>query len=229
MTRRPPPFHSWPGGRLRQVEWTSTIDAPELAWSGVLDGVFDFASWPWAGLAERELDLCRRGCSLDAVRPVRGLLCVESATSIAVEFVFETVASVYPQHLGHRWREVFWLESTPCPFGGRRWWFRCWLCDRRCARLYRAHSLWECRTCQRLTYRSRQDRSWGHRHGGSRARFTHLLDMDERRYHHLNRQALRRRLSRWRKSVRGRSDCRSAWPVQTTCSPELSSEGDGTS
>ncbi len=29
-----------------------------------------------------------------------------------------------------------WLDSTPCTYGGSRWWWRCPNCSRRCARLF---------------------------------------------------------------------------------------------
>lgn len=60
MTARPPPFTSWPTGKLRPVEQTPSIDASELAWFGVLDGRLDFAAPPWTHWIEREIDLWER-------------------------------------------------------------------------------------------------------------------------------------------------------------------------
>jgi hypothetical protein len=55
------------------------------------------------------------------------------------------------------------LESTPCNFGGRRWWFRCpaviegQRCQRRCRILNRPYgSYFACGECHQLTYRSRR-------------------------------------------------------------------------
>lgn len=56
------------------------------------------------------------------------------------------------------------LETTPCNFGGERWWFRCPLvksgtpCERRCFKLYcpPGGDYFGCRECYDLTYRSAQ-------------------------------------------------------------------------
>lgn len=95
------------------------------------------------------------------------------------------------------------------------------MCERRCARLYRRHGLWwDCRTCARLTYRSRQDRGWWHRHGHGRGRISHLFDMDEREGGLCGRRTFRRGLSRWRKRVRNDEDS-TKWPVQVTGTPTV--------
>jgi hypothetical protein len=53
------------------------------------------------------------------------------------------------------------LDSTPCYYGGKRWWFICpnTKCHRRCRVLYMApgSDYFLCRTCQNLTYRSQQE------------------------------------------------------------------------
>jgi len=56
------------------------------------------------------------------------------------------------------------LETTPCNFGGERWWFRCPLsvngnpCGRRCFKLYLppGANYYGCRECYDLTYESAQ-------------------------------------------------------------------------
>jgi len=56
------------------------------------------------------------------------------------------------------------LETTPCNFGGERWWFRCPLvkngnpCGRRCFKLYEppGADYFGCRECYDLTYESAQ-------------------------------------------------------------------------
>lgn len=57
------------------------------------------------------------------------------------------------------------LETTPCNFGGERWWFRCPLvrsgvpCKRRCFKLYcpPGGDYYGCRECYDLSYRSAQE------------------------------------------------------------------------
>jgi hypothetical protein len=56
------------------------------------------------------------------------------------------------------------VESTPCHYGGKRWWFVCPLvvddckCQRRCRIMYLppGAEYFGCRECHRLTYESRQ-------------------------------------------------------------------------
>ena len=51
------------------------------------------------------------------------------------------------------------LSSTPLHFGGKRWWFHCPHCNRRCANLSYAKMArkFYCRVCLDLTYRSCQE------------------------------------------------------------------------
>ena len=53
------------------------------------------------------------------------------------------------------------LDTTPCYFGGKRWWFLCpnTTCGRRCRILYLAPGspYFACRVCHNLTYRSQQE------------------------------------------------------------------------
>ena len=53
------------------------------------------------------------------------------------------------------------LDTTPCHFGGKRWWFICpnTTCGRRCRILYLAPGspYFACRICHNLTYRSQQE------------------------------------------------------------------------
>jgi len=45
------------------------------------------------------------------------------------------------------------LVSTPCNYGGKRWWFVC-CCGTRVAKLYLVTKYFACRDCYNLTYRS---------------------------------------------------------------------------
>jgi hypothetical protein len=49
------------------------------------------------------------------------------------------------------------LDSTPCTYGGRRYWFRCARCYRRVGVLYAPGKYWRCRHCYNITYQSSND------------------------------------------------------------------------
>ncbi len=51
------------------------------------------------------------------------------------------------------------ITTTPCHFGGERWWFCCPSCGRRCRVLYKPPQAlyFSCRLCHRLTYKSQQE------------------------------------------------------------------------
>ena len=50
------------------------------------------------------------------------------------------------------------IESTQCFYGGKRWWFLCPNCERRCRVLYLPpdQTYFSCRICHNLCYRSEQ-------------------------------------------------------------------------
>lgn len=54
------------------------------------------------------------------------------------------------------------LTSTPCFYGGKRWWFLCPLsknniaCNRRVAKLYQGNKYFGCRQCHKLIYYSKR-------------------------------------------------------------------------
>ncbi len=60
------------------------------------------------------------------------------------------------------------LDTTPCYFGGKRWWFICPLvvngssCGRRARTLYKGGDYFGCRVCQRLCYSAQNE---NHRYG----------------------------------------------------------------
>lgn len=69
------------------------------------------------------------------------------------------------------------ISSTPCNYGGRRWWLHCPHCDRRCAVLYFASRGWACRSCNQLHYRSQQATktdNWYYWHQAER--IAHVVD-----------------------------------------------------
>ncbi len=62
----------------------------------------------------------------------------------------------------HRRQDVGLTYTTP-RFGGRRPWFTCPACERRCAALYFLHGEFGCRTCQGLAYRSQRESRRNHK------------------------------------------------------------------
>lgn len=60
-------------------------------------------------------------------------------------------------------RQLLTVESVPCGRGERLWW-RCPLCDGRCARVYFRSDRFACRGCQDLRYKSKSEspetRAW---------------------------------------------------------------------
>ena len=67
------------------------------------------------------------------------------------------VGMSFTQHL-HQLEAKLSLRftTTPCRFGGRRWWFQCLRCGRRVGKLYQPPAAGEfaCRLCYNLTYRA---------------------------------------------------------------------------
>lgn len=49
------------------------------------------------------------------------------------------------------------LISTPCYFGGLRYWFQCPLCSQRSGVIYKNGDYFTCRDCANLTYESRRE------------------------------------------------------------------------
>jgi len=68
-----------------------------------------------------------------------------------------TITNQYGKETEHNYRVT--LDSTPCYFGGRRWWFLCPMnvCRRRVGALYLVREDFRCRHCYNLTYKSCQD------------------------------------------------------------------------
>jgi hypothetical protein len=49
------------------------------------------------------------------------------------------------------------FDSTPCHFGGERYWFLCPCCKKRITTLYRLRNLYRCRHCHDLSFRSQSE------------------------------------------------------------------------
>ena len=74
------------------------------------------------------------------------------------------------------------LESTPCQYGGMRWWFTCPICKQRIGVLYYRRAVlvhsaeWACRHCHDLTYSSAQEAHVLDRGGGPYRAYGYALD-----------------------------------------------------
>jgi hypothetical protein len=53
-------------------------------------------------------------------------------------------------------QQVIKLETTPCHYGGKRYWFLCPHCSKRVAVLYERNKLYRCRHCHNLPYTSQR-------------------------------------------------------------------------
>lgn len=49
------------------------------------------------------------------------------------------------------------ISTTPCNYGGVRYWFNCPNCHKRVAKLYFKQSMFYCRSCHALNYATQQD------------------------------------------------------------------------
>lgn len=49
------------------------------------------------------------------------------------------------------------VTTTDCHYGGVRYWFLCPQCNKRALKLYLKHSMFGCRSCQRLNYATQQN------------------------------------------------------------------------
>ena len=93
-----------------------------------------------------------------------------------------------------RWKtQPVELQTTPCRYGGVRYWFSCPRCDRRCGCLYIAprDSRWACRKCHDLTYKSAQTA-----HEGESSGYLGLVS------HHINQIARIEKLEKQLQNVR---------------------------
>jgi hypothetical protein len=98
------------------------------------------------------------------------------------------------------------IDRTPCRYGGTRPWFRCPACGHRRRFLYQGGSMFVCRLCSHLTYRScqrtRDPSSEGHR---AEAKQQELEARLRRARSPRRREQLQRRLDRLH-AIRERAD-----------------------
>ena len=96
--------------------------------------------------------------------------------------------------------ETIKLQSTPCHYGGERWWYTCPMCERRVGVLYYRQAVlmrggeWACRHCHDLTYTSTQEAHVLDRGGGPYKAYCYALDRlwkaeAKARKHHWGRKA----------------------------------------
>ena len=90
-----------------------------------------------------------------------------ASIGLRVDDAARSIRFEYRQTVGGMSRDIkvtAWTETTPCHFGGVRWWWRCPNCSRRCARLFLVTGGMGCRTCLRMIYASQREdevgRSW---------------------------------------------------------------------
>lgn len=80
------------------------------------------------------------------------------SNGIAFNWVRDTAAHDSYIELIHRGprntQSTFNLATTPCTYGGERWWLECPRCNRRVTKLYKENDNFECRTCLGLEYSS---------------------------------------------------------------------------
>ncbi len=203
----------------RHQEYTLSLDASELAWSGALDNAAGLDGWPWKDLEEWSADMFERGHAAEVLRVASARAIPLRADRVGLVLAFDVVDSLVAGRVVLRWSQEFLLVGVPCHFGGARWWFECPAvdCGARRAKLYRPGvSWWVCRECHGLTYTSRARYSARTSRSDGHGWFGQFLDRDETRHQRQDRANQRRRLSRWRADAR-EDQRREAWPVQVTC------------
>jgi len=203
--------------RQQQVENLPYLDASELAWSGTLDGRAQPTGWPWRDYARRELFLAEFGDLAKPLALVRYIVGEESESEVRLRTWFSQSDESGRPTGPLRLEQLLFLQATPCPMGGWRWWFRCQMCGHRRARLYRREGgAWVCRSCLGLTYRSRQVLDAVARHGFGLRAVMRLADVDDRHQARIDRKTRRRVLSGWRRLVRSHFTPDTSISIQAT-------------
>ena len=184
----------------RTQEWTLSLDASELAWGGLLDGVVDPQGMPWGALLADSGRLTGTGHAAEELFFLGACVRRRGHDRAKVEVDFGVLDSVDPERVGIVWSQTLHLVATPCPFGGQRWWFQCRAegCGKRRAKLYRPGlSWWACRECYGLTYTSRSRYSSRTERSNGWGRLGQSWDRNEAECQRRDRANLRRSLLRW--------------------------------
>ena len=185
----------------RTQEWTLSLDASELVWGDLLDEVVDPHGVPWDALLTDSGRLTATGHAAEELFLLAAVVRYRAADRARVEVDFGVLTSVDPERVGTAWSQTLHLVATPCPFGGRRWWFECRGegCGKRRAKLYRPGlGWWACRECYGLTYTSRGRYSSRTRRSNGWGSFGQAVDRNEAQHRRRERANFRRSLSRGR-------------------------------
>lgn len=145
-------------GVRRTAESAFALDIRPLARGWLPDEGPRHRSVPWSrGSASATDAELFRDALLAQARPA-----VErepSEASVSVTLTSDVDALILYCVDGREVSERVALDSTPCSYGGRRWWWLCPGCGGRCAILY-LRERFECRTCSGLTYVTSQASEW---------------------------------------------------------------------
>lgn len=108
-----------------------SLDSRKMAKSCVFE-VDNQGSWIW------------RGASGEAVA--------------SIKYEYQIRGLVLSYHANSRnYRYLVPISTTPCNYGGVRYWFNCPNCQKRVAKLYFKQSMFYCRSCHALNYATQQD------------------------------------------------------------------------
>ncbi len=147
-----------------------SLDVRRLAREGLL-GRSGWSGWTWRRDGEQVGSI---GLHIDVGRSVR--------------FDFTQTRQGEPRQVS----VTAWLDSTPCTYGGSRWWWRCPSCSRRCARLFIVTGGLGCLRCLRMSHLSQRlsaiDRSWRRTQRAEAA--LGIGDSGKRRLHQRTRERL---------------------------------------
>lgn len=137
----------WPYSYRKIVEECFSISIRQLKRDGCLSRMFTSGELSWSNNFGKKLVNVGYQISIIGVR-----------SYMRLQYNFKIGTTGEAGDLDYEIR----LVSTPCNFGGRRWWFICPLitdgmaCNRRVGVLYLGDKYFGCRHCYDLTYKSCQ-------------------------------------------------------------------------